>query len=67
MFDAMSDHLHWKQSLTRFDADEIGALNIPTSFPILFASNTVDPITPLKSYVSAKSALGMLPANIISP
>ncbi|PLB43294.1 alpha/beta-hydrolase [Aspergillus steynii IBT 23096] len=29
--------------------DEISALNTPTSFPILFASNTIDPITPLKS------------------
>jgi hypothetical protein len=25
----------------------------PTSFPILFTSNTVDPLTPLKSYVSS--------------
>lgn len=51
----MGDHLHWKQNLTRFDADEISALNMPTSFPILFASNTIDPITPLESYVSVKS------------
>jgi len=29
----------------------IGSLDEPTSFPILFASNTIDPITPLKSYV----------------
>ncbi|RAL13150.1 uncharacterized protein BO97DRAFT_388928 [Aspergillus homomorphus CBS 101889] len=29
--------------------DEISALDVPTSFPILFASNTVDPITPLIS------------------
>ncbi|KAE8388183.1 hypothetical protein BDV23DRAFT_174124 [Aspergillus alliaceus] len=29
--------------------DEISALNMPTSFPILFASNTIDPITPLES------------------
>ncbi|KAB8217933.1 hypothetical protein BDV33DRAFT_232454 [Aspergillus novoparasiticus] len=28
---------------------EISALNVPTSFPILFASNTIDPITPLES------------------
>ncbi|KAJ5681630.1 uncharacterized protein N7477_001570 [Penicillium maclennaniae] len=35
--------------------DEISALNMPTSFPILFASNTIDPITPLTSYVSTKS------------
>ncbi|KAJ6104298.1 hypothetical protein N7523_010618 [Penicillium sp. IBT 18751x] len=28
---------------------EISALNMPTSFPILFASNTIDPITPLTS------------------
>ncbi|KAH8430604.1 uncharacterized protein LDX57_008267 [Aspergillus melleus] len=29
--------------------DEISALERPTSFPILFASNTIDPITPLIS------------------
>ncbi|KAE8414634.1 hypothetical protein BDV36DRAFT_311737 [Aspergillus pseudocaelatus] len=29
--------------------DEISALSMPTSFPILFASNTIDPITPLES------------------
>ncbi|KAJ5927701.1 hypothetical protein N7516_009474, partial [Penicillium verrucosum] len=29
--------------------EEISALNIPTSFPILFASNIIDPITPLQS------------------
>ncbi|KAE8140405.1 Alpha/Beta hydrolase protein [Aspergillus pseudotamarii] len=29
--------------------DEISALSMPTSFPILIASNTIDPITPLKS------------------
>ncbi|KAJ5519100.1 Peptidase S33 tripeptidyl aminopeptidase-like C-terminal [Penicillium expansum] len=29
--------------------DEISILNMPTSFPILFASNTIDPITPLES------------------
>ncbi|QMW33351.1 hypothetical protein G4B84_008782, partial [Aspergillus flavus NRRL3357] len=32
-----------------FLEDEISALNVPTSFPILFASNTIDPITPLES------------------
>lgn len=55
VFGKMGDHLHSKQSLIRFDADEISALNMPTAFPILFASNTIDPITPLQSYVSAKS------------
>ena len=45
-------HLYWKQNLTRFDTGQIGALNKSTSFPILLASNTIDPITPLKSYVS---------------
>ncbi|KAJ5171731.1 hypothetical protein N7492_004324 [Penicillium capsulatum] len=35
--------------------DEKNALKAPTSFPILFASNTIDPITPLKSYVSDNS------------
>ncbi|KAJ5378927.1 hypothetical protein N7509_012046 [Penicillium cosmopolitanum] len=29
--------------------DEIGGLNTPTSFPILFTSNTIDPISPLVS------------------
>lgn len=32
-----------------------GLLDKPTSFPILFASNTLDPVTPLKSYGSPKS------------
>jgi hypothetical protein len=26
-------------------------LDKPTSYPILFTSNTIDPITPLRSYV----------------
>jgi pimeloyl-ACP methyl ester carboxylesterase len=34
-------------------AGQISGLHRPTSFPILFTSNTIDPITPLKSYVSA--------------
>lgn len=35
-------------------ADPISGQGRPMSFPILFATNTIDPITPLKSYVSAK-------------
>ncbi|KAG2412177.1 hypothetical protein HFD88_009733 [Aspergillus terreus] len=31
----------------------ISRLDRPTSFPILFTSNTIDPITPLTSYVSS--------------
>ncbi|OJJ96902.1 hypothetical protein ASPACDRAFT_34129 [Aspergillus aculeatus ATCC 16872] len=31
------------------DAGDISALKVPTAFPILFASNTIDPITPLIS------------------
>lgn len=46
-----------EKKLTRFDTDEIGALDMPTSFPVLFTSNIIDPITPLKSYVLARSTL----------
>lgn len=55
VFGKVGEHLHLKQSLTRLNADAISALGMPTSFPILFASNTIDPITPLESYVLAKS------------
>ena len=35
-----------------FYADPMIGLDRPTPFPIVFASNTIDPITPLISYVS---------------
>ncbi|KAK1569916.1 Alpha/Beta hydrolase protein [Colletotrichum navitas] len=35
--------------------ESIGGLDIPTSFPILFASNTIDPITPSKSALKMSS------------
>lgn len=48
-------NLHRTKRLIKLDVDETSGLNKPTSFPILFASNTIDPITPLLSYVSGKS------------
>jgi hypothetical protein len=45
----------------------ISALDRPTSFPILFTSNTIDPITPLKSYVLIQpSHCGLLYVSIIA-
>jgi pimeloyl-ACP methyl ester carboxylesterase len=56
-FSSFYQHHRWKMShrtryKIKFDIGKIGGLNKPTSFPILFASNTIDPITPLISYVS---------------
>ena len=50
-FNCVNKVLQWDHRLTRSitDADQISGLDKPTSFPILFASNTIDPITPLKS------------------
>ncbi|KAF2965535.1 hypothetical protein GQX73_g8060 [Xylaria multiplex] len=40
----------------------IGGLNKTTSFPILFASNTIDPITPLKS---ARKMSSQFPGSVL--
>ncbi|CAI7646519.1 unnamed protein product [Penicillium manginii] len=41
---------------------KIGGLNKPTSFPILFASNTIDPITPL---ISARNMSSRFAGSVI--
>ncbi|KAI0399002.1 Alpha/Beta hydrolase protein [Xylaria palmicola] len=40
----------------------ISALDKPTSFPILFTSNTIDPITPLKS---ARTMSSLFPGSVL--
>lgn len=53
-FPSLNTSLDAKANKPLSHADPISGPQQPTSFPILFTSNSIDPLTPLKSYVLSK-------------